>query len=359
MRVEQRVGALGLVAIPVPRPFPDLEAVDPRLLDAVTVDNDREVRIEPVGGGGNRDPGAGRRRALLGDACRASGASDPDRDVRVLDAVLCRFGGRSIVAGGVRGGDGRVVWATAPSFPGENTRIETFVFVTPSCVATATALSSTVLSAASGAVTEVVAVAPAAFACSTAPLSPGLPTRTVTAVFCVSVCVAAAAAAADWSLATGAEVSATAVASAPAAAWFSCETGGPFPGLSTLTLDWLLPTPCWCDSAAAFAACETELLCSLPLPGSPPLPAAAPWPAAGVPESAVLGAAAALGGPSAAWRGPLEAFGVLGGPSAWRGPLEGFGVLGGPSAAWRGPLEAFGVLGPPGAFGGVDSPAAG
>ena len=211
-----------------------------------------------------------------------------------------------------------LVWATAPSFPGENTRIETFVFVTPSCVVTATALSSTVLSPVSGGMTEVVAVAPEAFACSTAPLSPGLPTRTVTAVFCVSVCVAAATAAADWSLVTGADVSAAAVASAPAAAWFSCETGGPFPGLSTLTLDWLLPTPCWCAVAAAFAPCPTEPSCSLPLP------TATPWLAAGVLEAPVSGSAAVLLGPFA-WLGPSGAFGVL-------GPSESFGLVDSPTA---------------------------
>jgi hypothetical protein len=159
----------------------------------------------------------------------------------------------------------------------------------------------------------------------------------------VSVCVAAAAAAADWSLVEGTDVSAAAVASAPAVAWFSCETGPPFPGSSTLTVVWLLPTSCWCAAASAFAACATEPLCSVPLP------AFAPWPAAGVPESVVLGEEAVLGGPSAAWLGPLEAFGVL-----W--PLEA--LLGGPSAAWLGPLEAF-VLGPSGALGVVDPPAAG
>src|SRR4029079_94301 len=58
------------------------------------------------------------RRALLGDSLRGSGASDPDRDVRVLDAVLCRFGGCSIVAGGVRGGDGRVGLGDRPVVPG-------------------------------------------------------------------------------------------------------------------------------------------------------------------------------------------------------------------------------------------------
>ena len=87
-----------------------------------------------------------------------------------------------------------LVWVTAPSSPGENTRTETFVFVDAVLCRDGVALSSTVPSPVAGGVTEVVAVAPAAFACSTVPLSPGLPTRTVTAVFCVSGCVAVAAA---------------------------------------------------------------------------------------------------------------------------------------------------------------------
>ena len=50
-------------------------------------------------------------------------------------------------------------WATGPSSPGENTRIDTLVLATPSCVAVAVALSSTSLCPAAGGTTVVDAVA--------------------------------------------------------------------------------------------------------------------------------------------------------------------------------------------------------
>lgn len=70
----------------------------------------------------------------------------------------------------------------------------------PFWVAAAVALSASVPCPVEGGVIEVDAAAVAAFAWSTVALSPGLPTRTLTAVFCTPVCVAAAAAPADWSV---------------------------------------------------------------------------------------------------------------------------------------------------------------
>jgi len=90
----------------------------------------------------------------------------------------------------------------------------------------------------------------------------------VTAVFWTSDCVASAAAAADCSLVAGAEVSATVAASAFASAWFSWETCGPLPGLSTRTSTFVLPTPCCCAFAPELAACATEAPCSPLCPGA-------------------------------------------------------------------------------------------
>ena len=230
----------------------------------------------PSGGGRNRDPGAGRRRALLGDCSRGSGASDPDRDVRVLDAVLCRLGGRSIVAGGVRGGDGRVGLGDRPVVPGRehadrDVRVRGAVLRRDGD----RALVDRALAGLGGRDRGGGGRA-GGVRLLDRPVVAGAPDANGHGgVLRVGLCRRPQLRPPTGRSSTGADVSAAAVASAPAAAWFSCETGGPFPGLSTLTLDWLLPTPCWCAVAAAFAACATEPSCSLPLP-APPRPGSRP-----------------------------------------------------------------------------------
>lgn len=95
------------------------------------------------------------------------------------------------------------------------------------------------------------------------------------------------------------EVSAVAVAPAPAFASFSCDTGAPAPGSPTLTLDWLLPTSCWPAVAAALAACATEASWSAPLSGAE-VSLAGVASSGSAPPSTVAGAASWTF-PGAAW----------------------------------------------------------
>jgi hypothetical protein len=127
-------------------------------------------------------------------------------------------------------------------------------------------------------------------------------------VFCTSTWAASAAAAADWSLVAGEDVSAAAVASALPSLRFSCATGGPFPGVSTRTSTFVFPTPFCCPFALASAPCAIDAPCSASLcpgaaslfPGPGSLCPGAPslFPGAG---SLCRGAASLLPGPGAAW----------------------------------------------------------